>query len=643
MNTDYLRFQASSIQQLLRRKLLQTGLLTDQMYPGSDTKIIIDLMAWLFDVMTYIFNNNISDVLYSDTYLYQNMNRLVKMLSYNPAGFSTSTCQFKISINQQNLNILHLLPDAIYIPKYAYINTGKQDSKGNDICYSFVNSYIVNIYSYIKDNKYYAKIITPQSWPVLYNGKFKKYKNKFTTTGMAYQSFILENLDLSSNNKIFVEHTMFNVIIQKLDNQTGNIIYETWERTENLVLNANQDSKLYQLRLNQKKQYVLKFGDNIYGKIPDNGSNIHIIYLQSNGQQGYIDSNQIDTNQLILQIDGITNNIQLFNMIFEDQETFKRKYGDLFITNNIFSQNCIIFNLTNNKSSSNSSGIQTIQSIRKNAPLAYKRGQRLITVSDFQSYIKQKYKAIVHDVFVANNNYYCTTFYYWLKKYNRLNVGIRQYYYKYADSCDFNNIYLWLQSAGENKISNNNLNTIINDCNNLKCATSQLVPLNAIITKFIPFVQHSNSKYSYENSSLSLDDYLKRIKIKIYKNQTAIISNQKLKELVNDIIVKYFKKQNCTIGKIINLSDITNQLMNLNYIKSIKTVNIPQQNKNQIQYINGLSFAAYTTQIVNNADFTVFNSIHCLQNFQFPKLYYSNILDMIEIINNTFNITKTEL
>lgn len=643
MNTDYLRFQASSIQQLLRRKLLQSGVLTDQMYPGSDTKIIIDLMAWLFDVMTYIFNNNISDVLYSDTYLYQNMNRLVKMLSYNPVGFSTATCQFKLTINQQQLNILHKLPDALYIPKYSYINTGKQDSKGNDICYSFINSYIVNTYSYIKDNKYYVKVLTPQSWPVLYNGKFKKYKQKLLCTGSAYQSFILENLDLTSNNKIFVDHNLFNIIIQKIDNQTGNIIYEQWNRTQNLVLNANQNSKMYQIRLNQKKQYVLKFGDNIYGKIPQAGSYIHILYLQSNGQQSNIDPYQVDTNQLILQIDGITNNIQLFNMLYENQDTFKRKYGNLFITNNLFSQTCIIFNIKNIKISSNSKGMQTIQSIRKNAPVAYKRGQRLITSSDFQSYIKQKYSSIIHDVFVANNNYYCTTFYYWLKKYNKLNIGIRQYYYKYADSCDFNNIYIWLQSASDNNISGSNLNLIINDCNTIKCATAQLIPLNAIITKFIPFIQHSNSKYSYKDNNISLDEYLKRIKIQIYKNQTAIITNQKLKQLVNDIIVKYFLKQNCNIGKIINLSDITKQLMNLNYIKSIKTVNIPFQNSNQIQYINGLSFAAYTTQIINNADFTIFNSIYSLQNFQFPKLYYSNILDMIEIIDNTFNITKTEL
>ena len=58
MNNEYLCWDAQSIQELLRRKLLESGLYTDQVYPGSDTRILIDLFAWTFDVLTYILNNN---------------------------------------------------------------------------------------------------------------------------------------------------------------------------------------------------------------------------------------------------------------------------------------------------------------------------------------------------------------------------------------------------------------------------------------------------------------------------------------------------------------------------------------------------------------------------------------------------------
>lgn len=645
MNVDYLKYQASSIQQLLRRKLLQSGILTDQLYASSDTKIIIDLFAWTFNVLTYILNNNVSDVLFSDTYLYENLNRLVKLLSYNPRGYITSQCQFNIGINAQQINSLNKIDDFIYIPKYTYINSGKVDSNGNDICYSFISPYLLNVYSYTSSStgQYNIKIITPQAWPILYNGKYKKYIQIFKANGIQYDSFTLTLLDLTSQNKIYVDHNLFQVFTEYINTETGQQTYIQWKRTQNLILNANQNDYMYQIRLNQNKQYVLKFGNGIHGIIPQFGSNIHILYFQSNGQEGIIDANQINVSQLQLNVQGFSNIQQMFKILFKDQQNFKQLYGNLFITNNLFSEKCnkLIFN--NIIQSTIPKTFQSNQSIKQNAPLAYKRGQRLITAYDFESFIKQNYSAIIHDVFVANNNYYITTFYNWLKKYNKLNIGIRQFYYKYADSCDFNNVYMWLVSAGYNNISIGNLDIIIANCNKFKCATIQLVPLNAIITKFVPFIQHSKKQYSYKNGNISFDEYLERIKIYVYKEQTAIISNQQLKQIVNDKIVQYFKKQNQRIGASINLSDITAQLFKLNYIKSIKTVNIPMNNKNEMQYVNGLSFAAYTTQIIGNADFTIFNSVYNLQHFQFPQLYLKSILNMIQIIDNTYNITNITL
>ena len=645
MNIDYLKYQASSIQQLLRRKLLQSGILTDQLYAGSDTKIIIDLFAWTFNVLTYILNNNVSDVLFSDTHLYQNLNRLVKLLSYNPLGYSTSQCQFHIDINKSQVNALNNLGDAIYIPKYTYINSGKVDSNGNDICYSFINSYLLNIYSYISSstNQYNIKIITPQAWPILYNGKYKKYAQVFSANGIEYESYTLTLLDLTSQNKIYIDHNLFQVFTEYIDSQTGQKKYIQWKRTENLILNANQNDYMYQIRLNQNKQYVLKFGNGMHGIIPEYGSYIHILYFQSNGQQGIIDANQLNISSLQLKVQGFTNIQQMFNILFKNQQYFKQIYGDLFITNNLFSDSCSKLTFTNISQSSKPKDFESNESIKQNAPVAYKRNQRLITADDFQSFIKQNYKSLIHDVFVANNNYYISVFYNWLKKYNKLNISIRQFYYRYADTCDFNNIYIWMVSANESNISVGNLDIIISNCNKYKCATAQLIPLNAIITKFIPFIQHSKKQYAYQGGSISLDQYLSRIKIYVYKEQTAIITNQQLKQLVNDKIVQYFKKQNQRIGSTINLSDITAQLFKLNYIKSIKTVNIPVSNKNEIQYVNGLSFAAYTTQIIGNLDFTIFTTVYNLQNFQFPQLYSKNILNMIQIIDNTYNITNTIL
>lgn len=98
MNTDLLKYDAASIRELCRRKLLESGAYTDQIYPGSDISIIIDIFSWTFNVLTYMLNENASDVLFDDSEIYENLNKMVKLLSYNPKGYITSNATFNVEL-----------------------------------------------------------------------------------------------------------------------------------------------------------------------------------------------------------------------------------------------------------------------------------------------------------------------------------------------------------------------------------------------------------------------------------------------------------------------------------------------------------------------------------------------------------------
>ena len=642
MNTDYLKWDAESIQELLRRKLTESGVLTDQLYPGSDTSIIIDLFAWTYDVLTYILNNAASDTLFSDSHLYENVNRLVKLLSYNPLGYRTSQCEFRISPNDEQITTSSTLPETINIPKFAHVNSGLTDRDGNDICFSFKNSFTLNSYSYTNDDgEIVARVVTPRVWPTLYNGKFKKYNEEFTSNEIPYESFELTNLTSTTTN-IYVDHNSFIVYVEIIDESTGNKKYEEWTQVENLVLNSGSSDTHYELRLNENKVYTLKFGDNIHGKVLPAGAKVHIIYLQSNGEDGVVDPSTIDTSSLTLSIDGFSDSFTMFNMCFGGMDSFKQKKGKLFMNNSLFSETCEKLTFMNIEKSSTPVAAESIDSIKQNAPSAFRVGQRLVIADDFKTYIKQNYGSIVHDVTVFNNNEYISTFYKWLAKYDKLNIDIRKYYYRYADTCDFNNVYIWMKSTSDSQISDANLNSIIVDCSRIKCATAELIPYQAIITKFIPFINHSNSEYEYVQGRDNIDDFIPRIKIRITKNQTAMITNEQLQEKVNNIIVSYFDKENQTFGNIINLNDLVNEILNLGYIRNIRTVHIPEEDKNNVEYVNGLSFAAFTPGIVSSKDFMTFTTNYVLEEFQFPELYATDILGMIEIVDNTYNITNTE-
>jgi len=219
-NNQYLRWDAQSIQELLRQKLLESGLLTDQLYPSSDTKILIDIFAWVFDVLTYMLNNAAADTLFNDTQLYENMNRIVKLLSYNPHGYLTSSTECKIDINTE---VKTEIIDNCTIPKFTSIDLGKTDKYGNPIRYSFIEDFIFNVYT-VRDSAgkiLHSRIITPQAWPVIYNGTFKKYDVTFMSSGIPYEIFTLTGLNPNIElAPVFLDHKNFHVFIESINEVT---------------------------------------------------------------------------------------------------------------------------------------------------------------------------------------------------------------------------------------------------------------------------------------------------------------------------------------------------------------------------------------------------------------------------------------
>ena len=632
MNYDYLRWDAQSIQELLRRKLLESGILTDQLYPASDIKILIDLFAWTFDVLTYMLNNSAADVLFSDTTIYENMNRLVKLLSYSPKGYLTCSSEFVISTNTNQSNQLD--EDICTIPKFTSITTDKTDKYGNEIKFSFAKDFTFNLYNGV--------IVVPKTWPVLYNGQFKKYSTVFTSNGIPYETFTMAGLNPNNeNNPIYIDHNNFHIYIESINETTGEISYKEWTQVNNLVLDATYNSEMYELRLDENKNYTIKFGDNIHGKQLKMGDNIHIIYLQSNGEEGKIDTNEISKNTLSLSIDGFTSTTELMDICFGGFENFKRKYSTLFVLNGLFIQTCNKLILTNMKESTLPQGYEDVDSIRENAPSIFRLGNRLITENDYKSYILTNYKDRVHDVYVCNNTTYTTLFFQWLAKYNKLNIDIRKYYYRFADACDFNNIYLWIKPTYEGQVSDSDLNLIVDECNRIKTATSELVPCSAIETYFIPYIEHPNYPINLNEMDLNAD-WNPPVKIILTKKLNSFINNEQLKLLINNIFINYFSLQNQKLGNIVNISEIYKQIIETGYIETVQTEYIPEQDPNDVWIEDGLSFACYSPVIVNGLDFEVFKFSKKLQPFQFAKLYSNSLLKLIEIKNeNTYKVINT--
>ena len=128
-NNDYLRFSAYSIKDLITRKLSDDTRFTDQIYEGSNLAILIDIVSAMYQCLLYNVNNAAAESMWSDTQLYENINRLAKFLNYNPKGFGTATCLFALDNSSHQF-------DNTRIPMYSCIDTKKVDSRGKKIFYS---------------------------------------------------------------------------------------------------------------------------------------------------------------------------------------------------------------------------------------------------------------------------------------------------------------------------------------------------------------------------------------------------------------------------------------------------------------------------------------------------------------------------
>ena len=72
--------------------------------------------------------------------------------------------------------------------------------------------------------------------------------------------------------------------------ELGTSTVTEYKQVNNLILDSAFNDCAYELRLNEFKNYTLKFGDDIHGKRLEEGDLIYIIYLRSNCENGYLDT-----------------------------------------------------------------------------------------------------------------------------------------------------------------------------------------------------------------------------------------------------------------------------------------------------------------------------------------------------------------
>ena len=588
----YVNFDALSLKSFMIEQLNKGGVFTDQNYEGSNISAIMDILAYFTHVLVFYLNQTSSESMFSQATIYENMNRIVKLVGYKPTGKQTSLTPINC-VASENLE-----PGNYNIRKYSYFLI-------DNIQYTFIDNY-----AFDKVTTGEETIESINENVILHQGTVGEYPI-YTAEGVDFESFpiVVDNLT-NLNDTRFISHGSISVFVKESNDDTW---YEYTE-TDSLFLSPSNE-RVFDLRLNENGHYELKFGNDVFGKKLKSGDQVSVFYILSDGDKGLISKNSINGNKLF------TYSSLLFEEIYQD----------------VYSTDSTLITLNNNSAltfsnPSNSTTIyeaETVEDIRENTPSFLSKQLRLVTESDYEKFIKKSIPSALNDVKVVNNELfmsgYIQYFYDICVDPNKVNRVILNQV-NFADSCDFNNVNVFsvpsftITNDGEYPefLSNSFKNLIIDITKNKKMISNDVIVRDPVYIAIDIGFDNTDITKNVRNDT--------RIIVTREKNET--INKNLLKEQVSKVILDYFNPKNIKLGQNISISEITSSILSIRGIKSVKT----QNTKNSL-YFNGISFVAWNP-VFEGVDETLINQDTSMSYFKFPYFYSSKtLINKIDVID----------
>jgi hypothetical protein len=575
---EYVAFDALTLRSYITRRLNESGIFTDQNFEGSNITAINNIVAYSFHTLMYYMNQTSTETMFSEAQLYENINRIVKVLNYSPIGSQTSTLSFVASATAD------LSTGTFTIPRYSFIRAGNASFSFNTDVTFTKNS--VNL-QYLNDisNDY-----------LLYQGSYIEYP-LYTARGEANEVVFLIPTD-----NVIIDHFNIDVYVKSVATNK----WKQWTRTESLYL-ENAVSEKFEIRLNQNKNYEIKFGDDINGVQLQPGDAVALYYLQSAGTDGQVGAGAIDGSPAVLYTTAQWNNIKV-----DVTSTDLVLLTDINILDLIF---------TNNNISTAFATAETAASIRKNAPASFKSQYRVVTAADYVSFISSTFANILNDVKVLSNNDYVNEHLKYLYDIGLTNPGqdYRVLFNQttFADACNFNNVYVYVLPKSTKLITNNYVNyltpsqkqLILSSLKDKKTLTSEIIVMDPV---------YKAVTVGLGDQALTLDD-IATSQLIVTLDRNAKTPTSVIKDNVRTIFEAYFDPNTITLGYTVNTSDITNEIGAISGVKKVNTVNGPE-------IVNGVSFIVYNPSYPNN-DITSTTKNFTVGNFQ--TVYLDNINDLM--------------
>jgi|TARA_R110002020_G_scaffold2196_4_gene10157 hypothetical protein len=578
----YVAFDATTLKDFIIQRLNENEKFTDQNYEGSNLAAVIDIIAYSYHVLLFYLNNTAAEVDFNQATLYENMNRIVKLIGYKPTGKQTSIVPIKTVAGQG------LGKGNYTIRKYSYFLADSNTQ------YTFIDDY-----SFDKTQDGNQEIKSLDNTAILYQGTIGEYPD-YIAQGMDFESLpiVVENVTNTNENRFIADNTI-SVYVKEISSDR----YYEYKETDSLYLTTAND-RVFEKRLNENGYFEVKFGDGSFGRKLDKGDTVAVNYLLSDNLKGLISKNVINGNKLFVY--DSPRQRQIFNDTYTNQD-------DTVFVNVDNGSNLTISNPVNSTTLTNE---ETVDQIRENASKSFSSQLRLVTGEDYEFFIKKNLSNVVNSIKVVDNkeylNGYIQYFYDICVDPNKVNRVILNQV-NFADACDFNNVNVFavpnftLADDGSYPpfLSESFKNLMISTTQDRKMISNDVVPRDPIYMAF---------GLGVNNTENLTEKVIDNSKLYLVRENTNKISKATLASKAAAIVRKYFLPANNALGQPIKISDMAGELLSIEGVRRIYT-----KNESSGVIFNGVSFLSYNPQYPES-DIDLVNQDTTLPYFKFPYL-----------------------
>lgn len=591
----YTAFDAVSMKQLISNRLKSSGLFPDVDFEGSNISGLIDIIAYMYHVNLFYLNQTASETMFSQTEIYENINRMVSLVGYKPQGYQTALLGFDFTVSTS-------LPKGFYtLKRFSYMQL-------NGFPYTFSKD--VTFEKTIDGEQLIESVGTTHT---LQQGMIKEYP-VYTALGESFEQFVMTIASPTNTAApAYIDHNNIFVFVKNIDTQK----WSEWSEVNSLHA-SNSTAQHFEKRYNESGRYEMKFGNNITGKQLNTGDVVAVYYLQSDGDRGLVSNNALN-GKTVVQF-----NTTQWNNIFSDIQNSDLNYMGLdqvrYIT------------LSNKFASTKLTSPETVNEIRNNTPGLFVAQNRTVTVDDYQVAIRKNFSNIIADASVVSNNDYTSKYlnYFYELGLERPNDDLRVLMNQvtFTDACDFNNVYIFAvpkYGAIQGETTPSSLavaqkQLIIDKLNQTKIINQNIVVCDPIYQAF-----GFGLTLAGEDPATFIKD---ETTLRVYRSTEYNTPKDLIKSKVANLIQSFFTITNNKLGSTINLTQLNADILSIPGVARIETVRSSTGNR-VVPKINMIMWNPF----YEDATPTVSSQNISLKFYEFPFLYQaSTLVNKIEVV-----------